>query len=78
MLPLYNASEAKDYFAEFSKRVQGLLARSRFKSNTSETSAFVSGALLLPRLSVQDTISLEVGSETVRFRVTEARSGKGG
>ena len=37
---------SSSYFAEFSKRVQGLLVRSRFKSNTSETSAFVSGALV--------------------------------
>ena len=47
------------YFAEFSKRVQGLLVKSKFKHSNAETTAFVSGALVRGQFTRSQFTALE-------------------
>ena len=47
------------YFAEFSKRVQGLLVKSKFKHSNAETTAFISGALVRGQFTRSQFTALE-------------------
>lgn len=49
----------QSYFAEFSKRVQGLLVTSKFQHSNSQTTAFVSGALVRGQFIRSQFIALE-------------------